>query len=345
MKLYLKEGKLLELNFLKGFAIITIIIMHLLQYYGTNIPTIVSDLSSIGGTGVHVFIFCSGFGLFVSYYKRKIGYLEFLKRRFIKIYFPYFLIICIMSLTQYFIDGTFDLIELLSHIFLFKMFFPQYISSICAPFWFISTIFQFYLIFIALFIIKEKIGNRLFLLFSLIISIIWWTIAAFTFLGEERVFTSCFFNYLWEFALGMVIANYFIDNDGFDIKIFILIIGAVIGLLIQYVMTLNCYTKYYNDIPGMIGYTCLLLLISKINIVKNIFLKISIISFEIYLVHMIVFYIFFHYYSPNNIGIELLFDLIIVIIVLIVAFFYYLFFKKINGIVYIKKNVVQDKDE
>lgn len=49
------------IDYLRGFSIFTIVLMHLIQSY--PIPQIIRTASSFGGAGVHVFILCSGFGL------------------------------------------------------------------------------------------------------------------------------------------------------------------------------------------------------------------------------------------------------------------------------------------
>lgn len=53
--------KLEVIDYLRGFSILTIVLMHLIQSY--SIPQIIRTASSFGGAGVHVFILCSGFGL------------------------------------------------------------------------------------------------------------------------------------------------------------------------------------------------------------------------------------------------------------------------------------------
>ncbi len=50
-------------DFLKGFSISTIVLMHLLQPHFTGL---MNKALSLGGAGVHVFILCSGFGLYQS---------------------------------------------------------------------------------------------------------------------------------------------------------------------------------------------------------------------------------------------------------------------------------------
>lgn len=63
-------------NYLKGFSIFTIVIMHLLQGY-VYIPRIINKLVSLRGSGVYIFIICSGFGLYYSELNKKLSYKEF----------------------------------------------------------------------------------------------------------------------------------------------------------------------------------------------------------------------------------------------------------------------------
>ena len=61
------------IDFLRGFSIFTIVLMHLLQSF--PISPFLMAASSFGGAGVHVFILCSGFGLYLSYLNRPTAYL------------------------------------------------------------------------------------------------------------------------------------------------------------------------------------------------------------------------------------------------------------------------------
>lgn len=78
--------KLDVVNFLRGYSIFTIVIMHLVGMLG--ISGIWEKAAAFGGAGVHVFILCSGFGLYLSYLRKPLGYIAFLKKRFTRIYMP-----------------------------------------------------------------------------------------------------------------------------------------------------------------------------------------------------------------------------------------------------------------
>ena len=49
LKLTYSEKKYTEINFLKGFSILTIVLMHLIQVYIRNLPGIVYTGASLGG--------------------------------------------------------------------------------------------------------------------------------------------------------------------------------------------------------------------------------------------------------------------------------------------------------
>ena len=55
--------KLEVINFLRGFAIFTIVLMHCVQ---GHLEGVMHKAASLGGAGVHVFILCSGFGLYCN---------------------------------------------------------------------------------------------------------------------------------------------------------------------------------------------------------------------------------------------------------------------------------------
>lgn len=137
--------KLEVVNFLRGFSIFAIVLMHLVQSY--NLPSILMKASSLGGAGVHVFILCSGFGLYLSNTFKKLSYFQFLKRRFSKVYIPYIIVVLISALYYGICCNQNVLMPLLGSVFLFKMFVPSLEAAFGIQMWFISTIIQFYIFF------------------------------------------------------------------------------------------------------------------------------------------------------------------------------------------------------
>jgi peptidoglycan/LPS O-acetylase OafA/YrhL len=74
------------IDYLRGYSIFTIVIFHLVQFF--PLPDIFSNAINFGGAGVHVFVLCSGFGLCLSQLNKPLSYVQFLKKRFLKIYIP-----------------------------------------------------------------------------------------------------------------------------------------------------------------------------------------------------------------------------------------------------------------
>ena len=169
----MKDKRIPTVDYLKGFSIFTIALMHLLHMM--TIPSIIYKASLIGGTGVHIFFLCSGIGLYMSYLQKKTSYAEFLKKRFVKIYIPYFIVVVLIYLLPWMYEGEDRLTALLSHVFLFKMFVPRYEESFSVSLWFFSTIIQLYVVFIPLCLVKNKLKNdKLFFIIFLGVSVRWW---------------------------------------------------------------------------------------------------------------------------------------------------------------------------
>ena len=274
--------------------------MHLVQSY--TLPTSLNKAVSFGGAGVHVFILCSGFGLYLSYLHKPLSYRNFLKRRFTKVYFPYIFIILLSALWVFFKSGIFDWAAVLSHIFLFKMFFPEYESSFGGQMWFVSTIIQFY---IAWPLMVKLVKTKWCLLWGLSISLGWATLVGLLGYDEERVWNSFFLQYVWEFVLGMWLAAYYQKSPDSQIipNWLFVIAGAIIGIALTGVMAWNGgVLKLYNDIPSLIGFISILLFIYKLSIpfVNRIICYTNQISYEWYLVHILIFDITKYYINGST---------------------------------------------
>ena len=281
------------IDFLRGFSIFTIIFMHLVRPLSTGL---VKTALSFGGAGVHVFILVSGFGLYLSYLNNPLPYRDFLKKRFMKVYLPYLFIVLLFAAYFFFRSGSFDVLTLSSHVFLFKMFSHTWDTSYAYSLWFLSTIFQFYLFWpIILKIARKEKG----LLISIAISIGWATLVGLLGKQGNRAWSSFFLQYLWEFVLGMKLAEIYKKNPeriavpsyGF------LVISAVAGMMLSGMMgKVGGSLKLYNDFPSLLGYLSIALLVYKITIpiINNFFLFTSKISYEWYLVHGLTFLVFRH---------------------------------------------------
>lgn len=291
-KIMANQNRYEIIDFAKGFSILTIVLMHFIQNFMNYVPHAVSLAATVGGSGVHVFIFCSGFGLYLSYLKHSVNYGSFLKSRFLKIYVPYIMIIVISALVPYMYQESDRIVALLSHLFLFKMFMPQYEESFGGQFWFISTIIQFYLIFIPLCKFKKRIGNRkLFLALTIAVSVIYWVFIACIHKETVRVWNSFLLQYLWEFSLGMYFAEMLYEGKNISInKIWLWILSVILLAVMGVMGIIGGAAKIFNDIPALLGYggICLGVYFWKIGIIKKMIMFISSISYELFLVHILV---------------------------------------------------------
>lgn len=94
----MKKQRIEYIDFAKGFAILSIVLFHFCYPYVSGMW---SKVVMIGGTGIQMFFFLSGFGLGLS--SQKTGIYYFYKKRFIKILLPYYLIIVLI----YFVNSIY----------------------------------------------------------------------------------------------------------------------------------------------------------------------------------------------------------------------------------------------
>ena len=329
LEIKLKNGRIEIVDYLKGFSILTIVLMHYIQRI-KYLPAIVLKGASVGGSGVHIFFFCSGLGLYLSYLNHKTNFKEFITKRFSKIYFPYIIIVLISFLCPYMYSGEDRVLALLSHIFLFKMFVPKYDTSFVYPFWFMLTIIQFYFIFIPLCKINTKFKKRKnFFVAMLAVSVVWWIVCYATKTTEVRVISSAMFQYLWEFALGMCVAESLKQGNSINLKLIYLFIFSVVGLGLQAVMMIKPELKVFNDIPAFLGYGSLAILIFNLVPIRKMCMCISKFSYELYLVHTLVIDTIFYFVKSSNTITSLILVLVAFLISLVLSYFYSILIRNI----------------
>ncbi len=131
---------------LKGFAILAVIFIHI-GYFLSKDTQFLFPLSIIGGVGVNLFLFLSGYGLTATSIKKNEKPLGFYKNRLLKILIPMWLVVSVFFL--------------LDHIFLNISYQTNYIiktflgiftqanmySDLNSPLWYFTLILSYYLLF------------------------------------------------------------------------------------------------------------------------------------------------------------------------------------------------------
>lgn len=122
-------------RYIKGLAIFLVILSHMGGQFG------IRYLTPLGGTGVAMFLICSGYGLEESYKKK--GLTNYWRNKILKVWFPYFLIQTIVSIILViFFSVDFSLPEYLSDLLLINYRHPLGWYLQFAFFWY----FIFYII-------------------------------------------------------------------------------------------------------------------------------------------------------------------------------------------------------
>lgn len=299
-------------DFAKGYAIFTIVCYHALQK--ASLTPMLQKAIVFGGTGVHLFFLLSGFGLALS--KNTGSPLAFYRRRLTKIWLPYVLALTISWLAAYWFDLFPDRwAAWLAGVALYQMFVEPYILSFGGHFWFISAILQLYLLFPVLLWLKKRLAhNGWFLALAMFLSMAWWLVVFYLDKGQWRTWNSFFLQFLWEFALGMVLADSvakdrqetnhpafttylpFYDRFSPDFRRLglLLLVGlGFTGLMGAMIVAWGEVGKIFNDIPALIGYSALSICLYGLGLrvwppLKQFFLWVGSFSYSLYLTHVLV---------------------------------------------------------
>lgn len=245
---------------LRGIAILLVIFQHFGGSFGTNL------LTPLGGTGVAIFLVLSGFGLNESFKKKGLDY--YWRNRTIRVFIPYFIFISLISCCSKNFDIRIYLLDIL---------------GIKTSYWYIGFLLKQYIVY--------YIATRFFYKFRL--QIIFVTSIIFIFIlpnieAEQGL----------SFLLGVLISenyNKVCSSKLFtkNILIFSFICIGTIFLAIKQLPIIREYEGHYIwhwiqlfiKLPYAIFF---ILIIHKLPIFKSKFLIfIGIISYELYLVHMI----------------------------------------------------------
>lgn len=254
---------------------------------------------SFGSTGVELFIMASGFGLYLSYQKRKRGWKSFYLKRGLRILPLYW-----AALLLFYFDNLSarDLSSLLSHFLLLQNFTPYYLNF--GAFWFVSYISFLYLLFPIFVRIFEKPAAKWFLFagsFFLTPLLLWAIgISGLEFAGGE--FPS---KYLALFLAGMLVAEYYQNgkslskllNPAFSAIALVLLI-VIISLISQF----PPLYPYLRIVFGLLLFWVLYIVyiaLRPFSIARKITSGIAYASYVIFLLHVGILYMVIRGFYSN----------------------------------------------
>jgi len=141
---------------LKGLAILAIVFSHI-GYFLVSDQRFLFPLTIAAGLGVNLFLFLSGYGLATSAISKPLSTWQFYRRRLLKIYIPFWLVVITFLVLDFFIGGKmygsgYILQSLLG-------FFPSadLWQDLNSPLWYFTFIIFYYLLFPLVFFKKHPL--------------------------------------------------------------------------------------------------------------------------------------------------------------------------------------------
>lgn len=285
-------GKVLDLGFNQFFPLPT-------TNFGYDLFNIVNIFCGLGYQSVHIFFILSGFGLSYSrFLKPDESWQLFLKKRLLRIYPVYWVVLCLAILDKSLTSYNFHLPW---QGFLFM-------SGGTVPFtWFMFPLVQFYLAFPWLFKLVKHYSIFRFLFIVFLIKFVWtFSVIIYGYLRYDSWIGSPFYpgylaiSRLFEFSLGMVGARVYFENQHKLINFLIDYKTICLAIICEVIGTLLVVVKihiFYHSLPlglaisdALIGFGIFVilfnftLLITKISQKLNtLLLFVSEFSYEMYL--------------------------------------------------------------
>lgn len=131
---------------LKGFAIVAIIFSHIGYSLSLN-SQFLFPFSIFAGVGVNLFLFFSGYGLTFSQLQKGGTVLQFYAKRLLKLFIPFWIVLCILFVSNYFFPGETYSIQYAIKSLLGIFTSADMNSDINSPFWYFTLILFYYLLF------------------------------------------------------------------------------------------------------------------------------------------------------------------------------------------------------
>lgn len=265
---------------LRGVAALCVMIAHYITWFSGNhmnesyqYASLV--LEQLGGIGVLIFFFVSGYGNYESYIN-KTPSIRYLKKRLLKVYVPYLIIKFILYFVEILCFGMQQNVV------------QAVIKILLVDEWFIKVIILEYLLFY--FCWKYKRKDRIicyFVFANLLFSLFFYLIN----------YDPRWYNSLWLFAVGMICSkykdkiNHIFKNHLFWKTIFLLGGFVLNGIFFAIYKDTMCVGTLFKSMSGIFLSLMLCLVLRKISIESVILIWLGKISMHLYIVHISVWLI------------------------------------------------------
>ena len=311
---------------LKGLLALLIIFHHISQKITTGENF--SNFEYMGRYIVALFFFLSGYGLYFQYSNNATYMENFLKKRLVRIFIPFFIFIVIYVIYRATLGEVVNVDFFLS--------FWKDHSNIIYNGWFVNSIIVLYVIFYVSFVRKDSKISGYKLVFLTLVYIFWkayqehgdWeyvSIMAFllgVFWMKNRVSIDKFLE-----------KNYFIFLVSFSILMYVFrhyeVIMKNIGITNKYV-----YYGIVGNLCTMVFVVYFLLLTNKLNFSNKYLDFLGDISFEIYMIHGLVMHYLGKFFVSSDVN-----DVLYTIVVLFVSIVSAYYIKKL--IIILEKNIME----
>ncbi len=235
----MQQKHIVSIDGLRALAALSVFLQHLVQQFSSG-----KFSSSLGWAGVTMFFLLSGFCIHYSQVKlqnnlgqRNLDYREFAKRRLLRLFPAYFVVLLISCwLGQYFqtnvINRCHGLHDFLMHLFFVHNLSPDTFYSINGVFWSLAIEVQFYLIY-ALFYQRFRFTLQESAYFFAC-GLTWYFFVSVAFVEPWRgVLQKSFIATFWIWHLGAVMAKMFVQKkNSIEKKHFGLVLAASVTVLL-----------------------------------------------------------------------------------------------------------------
>ena len=311
---------------LKGLLALFIIFHHISQKITTGENF--SNFEYMGRYIVALFFFLSGYGLYFQYSNNATYMENFLKKRLVRIFIPFFIFIVIYVIYRATLGEVVNVDFFLS--------FWKDHSNIIYNGWFINSIIVLYVIFYVSLVRKDSKIAEYKLVFLTLVYIFW---KAYQNHGDWEYVS------IMAFLLGVfwmknrisidkfIEKNYFIFLVSFSILMYVFrhyeVIMENIGITNKYV-----YYGIVGNLCTMIFVVYFLLLTNKLNFSNKYLDFLGDISFEIYMIHGLVMHYLGKFFISSGVN-----DVLYTIVVLFISIVFAYYIKKL--IIIIEKNIMK----